>query len=103
MKRTFEATRQMLLSCIDAGNGNINFHLLSYKLNSNEKLALLNKLLSLYGLTLEFNPESEILELIQITNKEPLTEELKRMISEKTIFQTTKKLSRLGKVKDVRI
>ena len=103
MKRSFKETKQLLLSCIDAGNGNINFHLLSFKLNSNEKLALLNKLLNLYGLNLEFNPESEILELIQMTNKEPLTEELKRLVSEKTIFQTQKKIQKLGRVKEVNI
>lgn len=99
MKGTsLERTKELLMSCVDA-NGKINFHLLAFKLKSNEKIALLKKILSMFGLDITFDPQNEKITLIELPNKQNLVLVLEEILSEKEIFQKQKAIEKFGKVK----
>jgi hypothetical protein len=100
--KTFETTKEMVLSCVDA-NGKINFHLLAFKLGSNEKIVLLKKLLSMFGMDITFDAEKEELTLIELPNKQNLVRSLEEILCEREIFQKKREIMKFGKVKDVNL
>ena len=102
-KRSLETTKEMILSTIDA-NGKINFHTLAYKLNGNEKVVLIKKLLNMFGLDIRMNEETEIIELLELPNKQNLVEHFQILLGEREIFKKVmfvNKLTRTEKIKDV--